>query len=122
MVDLLPHVRDLLAPLGAQIELSYNDISAEMPLIVLSEVGNMEQAAPDGVELLSNVTVQTDIYHTTEHAARLLAISAARIMTAAGFRRMSGPSGKEDDLYRETLTFSTTVDESASMLYRGASL
>lgn len=119
MVDLLPHVRDLLEPLGAQIELSYNGIDAAIPLIVLSEVDNRVTAIADAEELYSEVTIQTDVYHYDEYRARTLAMEAAEIMTASGFRRsFSSPLG-EDELFRYTMRFSVTVDEARKLLLCG---
>ncbi len=119
MVDLLPHVRDILAPLGAQIELSYSGIETEIPLIVLSEVDNRAAAITDAEELYSEVTIQTDVYHYDEYQARTLARKAAEKMTASGFRRsFSSPLG-EDGLYRYTMRFSVTVNEARKMLLCG---
>lgn len=119
MVDLLPYVRDLLAPLGAQIELSYSGIQADIPLIVLSEADNRVSAIADAEEVYSEVTVQTDVYEYKEYDARALAAKVAGIMTAAGFRRsFSSPIG-EDDLFRYTMRFSVTVNEKDSLLYAG---
>lgn len=119
MVDLLPHVRDILAPLGAQIELSYNGIDAAIPLIVLSEVDNRATAIADAEELYSEVTIQTDVYHYDEYRARTLAMEAAEKMTASGFRRsFSSPLG-EDGIYRYTMRFSVTVNEARELLFSG---
>ncbi|MCM1335306.1 MAG: hypothetical protein NC084_12835 [Bacteroides sp.] len=119
MIDLLPHVRDLLAPLGAGIELSYSGIEAEMPLIVLSEVDNRATALTDGGELYSEVTIQTDVYHEDEYEARTLAREVAAKMTASGFRRsFSSPLG-EDGLFRYTMRFSVTADETRKLLLYG---
>lgn len=119
MVDLLPHINDLIKPLGAQIELSYNGIDASIPLIVLSEVDNRATVIGDAEELYSEVTIQTDVYHYDEHSARTLAREAAEKMTASGFRRsFSSPLG-EDGIYRYTMRFSVTVDEARKMLLCG---
>lgn len=119
MVDLLPHVNDLLKPIGAQIELSYNGIDASIPLIVLSEVDNRATVIADAEELYSEVTIQTDIYHYNEQSARTLALEVAEKMTASGFRRsFSSPLG-EDELYRYTMRFSVKVDEARKMLLCG---
>lgn len=119
MVDLLPHVRDLLAPLGAGIELSYSGIEIELPLIVLSEVDNRASAIADGEELFSEVAIQTDVYHEDEYGARTLAREVAAKMTASGFRRsFSSPLG-EDGLFRYAMRFSATADETRKLLLCG---
>ncbi|MDE7234971.1 MAG: hypothetical protein K2N29_07965 [Ruminiclostridium sp.] len=119
MVDLLPHVRDLLTPLGAPIELSYSGIDTEIPLIVLSEADNRATAIADAEELYSEVTVQTDVYHYDEYSARTLAREVAEKMTASGFRRsFSSPLG-EDVIFRYTMRFSVTVNEARKLLFSG---
>ncbi len=55
MKDLIPYAAELLAVTGAQIELSYNGISAEIPLIVLSEINNIFDAVGLGVFTVSGM-------------------------------------------------------------------
>lgn len=117
MVDLLPHVADVLSTTGAQIELSYNDISATIPLIVLSEIDNRSAIVSDSSEVYSGVTVQVDIYHYDEQRARELAIKAAELMTAAGFRRSYSSPIHEDNLFRYTMRFGATVYEAKALLF-----
>ncbi len=121
MVDLIPYAAKLLEATGAHVELSYEELETELPLIVLNEVSNLTRAAPDGVEILSDVTIQADVYEDSEQRVRELAIIASRIMTEAGFRRDSSEYVKEDNLHRQTMRFSTTVEEQSGRLYRGAS-
>lgn len=117
MIDILPHVRDVLEPTGAQIELTYNDISTTMPLIVLSEIDNRASVISDADELYSAISVQLDIYHYDEPNARETAIQAANIMTSAGFRRSYSSPIHEDNLFRYTMRFSVTVYEAKKLLF-----
>lgn len=117
MIDLLPHVRDVLAPIGAQIELSYNGIEATIPLIVLSEVDNRASVVADAEELYSAISVQLDIYHYDERNAREIALQAANLMTAAGFTRSYSSPIAEDNLFRYTTRFDTTAFEAKKLLF-----
>lgn len=117
MLDLLPYVAETLKSTGSQIELSYNDISATIPLIVLSEIDNRAKVIADNSEMYSGATVQLDIYHYDELRARNLAIEASNLMTAAGFRRSYSSPIHEDNLFRYTMRFGATVYESKKLLF-----
>ncbi len=119
MVDILPFFSSVIEPLGAQTETSYNDLSATIPLIVLTQLDNSTQVAYDDGDLYSSVEIQADVYEFSEQAAFRLAIKVNDLATAAGFRRTFSESIKEDNLCRHTLKFSATVDEKAMRLYRG---
>ncbi len=110
MKDLIPYAAEILAPTGAQIELSYNDISAEIPLIVLSEINNIAEIITEDTEQFSSISIQIDIYHFTEEKARNLGINVSDIMTKAGFRRSSSQMITENELKRYMLQFDCGID------------
>lgn len=120
MIDILPYIAQLLEPTGAQIELSFNDVSATLPLIVLSEISNIASVITEGEERISDVTVQLDIYAETEEHVRSSAVCASRILTAAGFRRSSATPQSEDGLKRLTLDFTAKIDSGMGIIYPGA--
>ena len=119
MKDLIPYAAELLAETGAQIELSYNDISAEIPLIVLSEINNSAEIITEDTEQFSSISIQTDIYHFTEEKARSLGIKVSEIMTKAGFRRSSSQMMTENELKRYMLQFDCGIDNN-DRIYCGA--
>lgn len=121
MTDLLPVVRDVLKPIGAQIELSYNNISAEFPLIVLTETSNTSDVIADGAEWISNIEIQVDIYEFSFKKAVNLAKVVSEKLISTGFRRTFAQSSKEDDVERYTLLFSCLLDGD-NRIYRGANL
>lgn len=110
MKDLIPYAAELLAETGAQIELSYNDISAEIPLIVLSEINNSAEIITEATEQFSSISIQVDIYEFTEQKARNLGIEVSDIMTAAGFRRSMSQMIPENNLKRYMLQFDCGID------------
>lgn len=110
MKDLIPYAAELLAITGAQIELSYNGISAEIPLIVLSEINNIADIITEDTEQFSSISIQADIYHFTEEKARNLGINVSNIMTKAGFRRSSSQMMTENELKRYMLQFDCGID------------
>jgi len=109
MIDMIPHVAELLAPLGAQIELSWQDTVVTFPLIVLSVPSNMATTS-DGSEVLTNVTVQVDVYTLGKKATVDLAAAIDEIMTPAGFTRMTAQPLTEGELERCMMQYSCTVD------------
>lgn len=117
MVDLIPFAARLLEQTGAQLELSYSDFEAELPLIVLSEADNSSAVISEGGDLFSTVTLQTDIYDETEERARRLSIEVSGIMTKAGFRRSVCQMIQEENIKRCMMRFTAAVDENSRRLY-----
>lgn len=109
MTDIIPHVAELLAPTGAQIELSWQDTCVTFPLIVLSVPGNTATTS-DGAEVLSRISVQADVFTIDKKAAADLAKEIDSIMTAGGFTRSTAIPMKDGELERFMLQYSCTVD------------
>lgn len=119
MKDLIPYAAELLAKTGAQIELSYNGIDADIPLIVLSEINNSADIITEDTEQFSSISIQVDIYEFTEQKARNLGIEVSDIMTAAGFRRSMSQMTTENELKRYMLQFDCGIDNN-DRIYCGA--
>ncbi len=109
MIDMIPHVAELLAPLGTQIELSWQDTVVNFPLIVLSVPSNMATTS-GGSEMLTNITVQVDAYTLDKKDTADLAAAIDEIMTPAGFTRSIAQPLTEGDLERCLMQYSCTVD------------
>jgi|GEM_PF-2597422 len=109
MIDIIPHVAELLATTGAQIELSWQDTVVTFPLIVLSVPSNMATTS-GGSEVLTNVTVQVDAYTLGKKATADLSAAIDEIMTPAGFTRSIAQPLTEGDLERCLMQYSCTVD------------
>lgn len=117
MIDILPYVAQLLKGL-AQVELAYTGISAELPLIVLSEMDNSAAIIADSKEWASAITLQLDCYHIGEKAVKDIAMAASDILVQNGFRRATGQLIKEDNLDRYMMQFSCVVD-AVNRVYNG---
>ena len=117
MIDILPYVAQLLKGL-AQIELAYTGISAELPLIVLSEMDNSAAIIADSKEWASAITLQLDCYHIGEKAVKDIAMAASDILVQNGFRRVTGQLMKEDNLDRYMMQFNCVVD-AVNRVYNG---
>ena len=109
MIDIIPHVANILAPTGAQIELSWQDTIVTFPLIVLSEPANAGTTS-DGSEVLTRLTVQVDSFTLDKKATKDLAKSIDEIMIPAGFTRSVGQPMTEGELERYMAQYSCTVD------------
>ena len=110
MTDIIPHVAELLAPTGAQIELSWQDTLVTFPLIVISVPSNMASETSGGDEILTDITVQVDAYTLDKKNTVDLAKTIDAIMTPAGFRRGIAQPLTEGEMERYMLQYSCTVD------------
>lgn len=118
MKDLLPYIAESLQSV-AQVELSYTGISANLPLVVLTEVDNSAAIIADNRECASMITVQVDCYAIGEKAVKDTAIAVSEILTGKGLRRATGQLTKEDNLDRYMMQFDCIVD-SAGVVYHGS--
>ena len=110
MTDIIPHVAELLAPTGAQIELSWQDTLVTFPLIVISVPSNMASETSGGDEILTDITVQVDAYTLDKKDTIDLAKAIDAIMIPAGFRRGISQPLTEGELERYMMQYSCTVD------------
>lgn len=111
MIDILPHIATLLAPLNAQIEQSYRDTDVTFPLICINNIANAAQATGN-VEYFTRLTVQVDAYTLDKDDTFTLASHIDEILTANGFRRSNAFPVKEGELERYQMTFSCNIDYS----------
>lgn len=109
MIDIIPHVVELLAPTGAQIELSWRDTYVSFPLIVLSAPANTGTTS-GGSEVLTNITVQVDAFTLDKKSTIDLAKAIDEIMIPAGFTRGIAQPLPEGELERYMMQYSCTVD------------
>lgn len=109
MIDIIPHVAELLATTGAQIELSWRDTYVTFPLIVLSTPTNAA-TTNGGAEVFTNITVQVDAYTLDKKATIDLAQSIDAIMTPAGFTRGICQPSTEDGMERYMMQYSCKVN------------
>ena len=111
MIDIVKHVAELLAPLDAQIELSYRDTSVTLPLIVLSVISDV--AETNGcMEYFTRQTVQIDAYTLDKDETYALADDIDDIMTTTGFTRSNAFPLTEGELERYQMTYKCNIDAS----------
>ena len=115
MVDILPHVAELLRPLGFQIEQSYRDTSVTFPLVVLSCPSNTAEMC-DCKEMFSHITVQVDVYTLDKDATMAAAQQVDAAMTAGGFRRSAAQPFTEGELERFMMQFLCGIDSSGTKI------
>ena len=109
MIDIIPHVAELLATTGAQIELSWRDTYVTFPLIVLSVPANMA-TTNGGAEVFTNITVQVDAFTLDKKSTTDLAKSIDDIMIPAGFTRGICQPSTEDGMERYMMQYSCKVN------------
>jgi hypothetical protein len=109
MVDLLPHVAELLAPTKAQIELAWQDTTTTLPLIVLSMPTNTATTS-DGAEIWSDITIQVDAFDADKLSLITLVKGIDDIMTPAGFTRSIAQPFTENGLERYMMQYRAGVN------------
>lgn len=111
MIDIIKHIAELLAPLDAQIELSYRDTTVEFPLIVLSMISDVAETNGN-IEYFTRLTVQIDAYTYDKDDTYAFANEIDDIMTANGFTRSNAFPLTEGELERYQMTYKCNIDAS----------
>ena len=109
MIDVLPYVAELLAPLGAQIEPCFRDTFVTFPLIVLSRP-SYNPTISDKTEIFKRILVQVDAYTLDKSDTDTLAQQIDEIMLANGFKLSNSFPATEGNLEREQMTFTCNLD------------
>lgn len=108
MIDILPHIANLLSSLDAQIELSYRDTDITLPLIVLTNVTNTAQTTGN-IEYYTRLSVQVDVYTEDKDDTYALADDVDDILIANGFTRQNAIAITEA-LERYQMTYTCNID------------
>ena len=109
MIDIIPHVKELLTPLGAQTEQGYSDTRVSFPLIVLTVPSNVATTSGK-TEGFTRITVQDDVYTADKDDTFALAQKVDEIMTANGFTRTMAEPFTEGGAERFMMHFSCAVN------------
>lgn len=109
MIDIIPHVAEILAPTGAQIELSFSDTYVTFPLIALTVPSNVPETL-DKVEYFTRITVQVDAYTLDKSDTVELAKQIDDIMLQNGFRLSNAFPVKEGELERIQMSYNCSID------------
>lgn len=109
MIDILPHVASLLAPLGAQIEPEFRDTVVTFPLIVLSTPSNAGVVC-GRTEVFTRIVVQVDVYTLDKHETQVFSGRVDDILRAGGFKRSNAFPMKDDELERMQMSYNVYVD------------
>ena len=113
MIDIIPTIADMLADIGA-VELQFPDATADFPVITLSEIANQSDTVLHGVERLSVITVQIDVWDKADTPAVVADMS---VMVSKGFRRIFGQMMPDGELQRKCMRFSAKIDELNHRVY-----
>lgn len=119
MIDITTCIAALLEPMGAQFEISYEDISADFPLIVFTEIENKASIIVEGEEFYSSVAFQLDVYGHTVKYVNDLCCEISEILTKAGFRRTLAQWITEKGMKRRMLQFNGGIDNK-NRVYKGS--
>lgn len=109
MIDIIPHVAEILAPLGAQIELSFSDTYVTFPLIVLTTASNVPETLGK-VEYYTRITVQVDAYTLDKGETVQLAKQIDDIMLENGFKLVNAFPVTEGELERFQMSYNCNID------------
>lgn len=110
MTDIKPFIAGLLEK-TADVELPFSDADISPPVIILSETENEAEIIISGVERVSRVTVQLDIYAKTVKETESLAAEVSGILTGAGLRRSFSEGIYGERLPRKCMRFTCGIDE-----------
>ena len=116
MIDIIPTIADMLADIGT-VELQFPNTTADFPVITLSEIANQSDTVLHGVERLSVITVQIDVWDKADTPVADMSARINAVMVLKGFRRIFGQMMPDGDLQRKCMRFSAKIDELNHRVY-----
>lgn len=118
MIDIIPTIAGMLADIGA-VELQFPDISANFPVITLCEIANQSDTVIDGIERLSVISIQIDVWDKSDTPKSVSEMSAKinAIMIKKGFSRVFGQFIPDGDLQRKCMRFTAKIDSLNHRVY-----
>ena len=115
MVDIIPHIKELLQPLNAQIEQAFPDTTVTVPLITLRVISDIA-TTNKCVEVFTRLVVQIDAYTHDKDETFALYQSINEIMTENGFTRNNAFPLPEGAFERYQMTYSCGIDISQNRI------
>lgn len=104
MVDLNRPIFLLLKDI-ARVELEFPDAKADVPLITITEVSNIENYAVDGVEHIYDATYQIDVWDNDLERCKTLARQVSEVLTKNGFTRVLGRGFRDPSGLQRTMMY-----------------
>ncbi|KAA3404317.1 DUF3168 domain-containing protein [Akkermansia muciniphila] len=120
MIDLHPVIANMLKPYG-RVEQVFPSTKTKFPLITILELSNNAEMVLDGVDRLSLVDWQIDIWDDGKTAQKAEGIAAQvnGAMTAAGFERYFKQQMRDPAIpQRVCMRFRGKLDEKTMIMYR----
>lgn len=110
MINLNPFIYKKLKELGVKVIKNYPKAKSDFPCIVYKEIINTPAFKVNGVEVISDISYQFDIYSVNDTEIKMLADNLDLMISSLGFNRRFNESMDTESYFRRTLRYAGKID------------
>lgn len=123
MTDINPIMNEILSEF-AEVSNEFPDTESRFPLITVTEVSSISERIIDGIETLSDVVFQIDVWdkrtdeiQTRQRCEKISSDISAKLIET-GFKRIFAQGISEERMFRKCMRFSGQIDEKNKIIHR----
>lgn len=117
MINLNPVIYKKLKELNLKVVKNFPKGPGEYPCVVYKEISNVSYMRVKGIEVISDISYQFDIYSLEEIEVKKIANDVDGVISSLGFNRRFNESLDTSNYYRRTLRYSGKVDLRTNLIY-----
>lgn len=117
MINLNPLIYSKLKELNIRVVKNFPKADSDYPCIVYKEISNVPYIKSQGVEIISDISYQFEIYSLQEVEVKKIASDVNRVISSLGFNRKFNESLDSARYYRRTLRYSGKYDSRTNLIY-----
>ena len=110
MVDVKPYIAQILGEV-ADVELSFPGCAESLPVIALTETGNVSSVMLSGGDRYSVITLQLDVFAATPEQSQELAAAVNEILAEKGLKRSFSQLITDERYPRTCMRYRFGIDE-----------
>lgn len=123
MTDINPLMNEILSEF-ADVSDEFPDTESRFPLVTVVEVSSISERIIDGVETLSDIVFQIDVWDKrtdeiqTRQRCEKISSDVSEKLIETGFKRIFAQGINENGLFRKCMRFSGQIDEKHKIIHR----
>lgn len=118
MINIKPIIYRELNTIGVPVRKEFSKVKEGFPCIVYQEIGNKPYKKSNGIEVISDISYQIEVYSKTDIEGNNILQKIDDVMSKMGFERSSPVIANTSKYYRTITRFSGKVDHRTGMVYQ----
>lgn len=118
MINVNSIIYEKLKETGVRVSKDYPTVMSDYPSVVYTEINNIPYKKCDGIEVISDIAYQIDIYTLKEIENKDLALSVDGILSSLGLNRGMFSKSNTSSYYRTILRYEGKIDLRNGLVYQ----